>query len=187
MITALVAAAALVAATPTAPAPDVFAIYQTFCVAHRGDLDASVAEAEAQGWQPIPTEMMKALPSDLKDAKARVKFSDSGIAFMFTGRGDFDAEGRPVKADVCMVGAKPADFAALKTSLGGLAHVAPLPTQTTTDQVTYAWTDDESGRHALADVQSASALDALKGRRVTMMFVKSFQDGALLAYAVPTL
>lgn len=187
MIAALAAAALLQGAAPAAAGVDVFATFQALCVAHRGDLDASVTAAEAQGWQPLPTEMLKVLPADLKDPKARVKFSEAGITFMFTGRGQFDAEGHPVKADICMVGARPADYEGLKTALASFVHVAPLASQSAADQIAYAWSDDASGRHALADVQSAAAADALKGRRATMAFVKAFQGGAILAYAVPTL
>ena len=186
MLAALALAAALSGQAAAAPAagPDLFPDWRTLCVQHRGDIKAPIAQADGLGWQVAPPEMMKALPATLQDAQGRYMLDGSGVEFVLTGRGAFPVGGKDVKAEVCMVGGRPADATALIIKAGRLAGVPA--SRSGGDQTVFAYT--EGAQNTALNVQDdAAVLAAVKAGAATVVLVQAFEGGALLAYAVPSL
>lgn len=184
-VAALAAALLGQAAAPPSGGPDLFPDWRTLCVQHRGDIAAPIAQADGLGWQVAPPDMMKALPAPLHDAQGRYMLDGSGVEFVLTGRGDFPVGGKPVKASVCMVGARRVNPTELIIKAGALAGVAA--SRSGGDQTLFAYNETSAGHTALNVQDDAAVLSAVKAGAATVVLVQTFEGGALLAYAVPSL
>ena len=178
--------AAAPAAPASAPAPGLFADFQSFCVAHRGDRAAPIAAAEALGFVPVPDAMLTALPANLTGVQARAKLTAGGAEFVFTGQGDVPAQGSgaPTRANMCFTGAQGADYAAVSAQAAAFATVPAY--QSGAEQTVYAFAETAAGRRPLDPKDEAALRAAVKTGAATVLVVRAISGGALLAYAVPT-
>ena len=176
-------------AIPLAAGPDVFPDFQAMCVAHRGDLDAPIAAADAKGWTTVPEAMIASqLPKGVKNGKVRVKIGDGGIEYVFTGAGEYAAPAvGAIQAKICFLGAQPGDFTGAVTKAAAFARIEPVAK--TEKGVVYAFSDAPDGHKPLNLQDQTTAAAALKSGSTTLMIVQSTQHGAgvQLGYAVPSL
>ena len=188
LLAALAAALQSAAApTPIAAGPDVFADFERLCVAHRGDLQAPIAAADALGWREVPAAILATMPASVKDAQGRAQMGSGGLELVFTGDGDFGQSGAKVHAKACFVAAQPGAYADVTGRAAALAKV-PAAADQAGKQTIYAFTDDGAGHRAVDLKDQAATLAAMKSGAATILMVQSIQGGAgvLLGYAVPT-
>jgi hypothetical protein len=184
LIAALVAAALPPA---TAWADPQFDLFKSFCLDTRGDPTKSLAAADAAGWTPIPTSMIKgfgASGSEILDPAGRMTSTQDGMRMMIVGTAKEIVPRTQRQGAFCAVFLQTGDVAALKAEA---ARYAAVPQDATIvddkDAVAFAWRETPTGHER---VSSKDLKTTAWDQSLTIVIAGSTGPSPIIALAVPT-
>jgi len=176
-------------AASAARAEPAFDAFQKLCLSAKGDRVAALAAADAQGWMPVPKNLLDGFSSrndstgKVTDTDGRLSTDSAGMMFLVVAHADRIAPSVIVPADLCVVGRMPGDANGLKASAS--AYAAVPADQALVDEkgvAGFAWRNDGDRHVALADKDIAAAA---ANRNAFVMVAGGQGQIAMVALAVP--
>lgn len=178
----VIAAAAVLSASPVDAQTDLLGELRTYCVTNGADRDAVLAAADRDGWMPVPAFMMAGLPRGMTEADGRLRTTRQAMTMLFVARGALPLGREAADVDLCAVGAQPQDRRAVAQAAGRFAGVRP---QRRGDMDMYVWAETAQGRRALDSPRDRVFAELMHRGEVRMLFVQGRGAMTMVGYAVP--
>jgi hypothetical protein len=175
----IIGLASLLTATAASAATDgPLQKFQQLCAANNAVAATVIAQADAAGWKPGSTSLAV---GQLTDVSVRMS-PDETNTMLIVGHGQIPADKLVIEADVCFVGAKSDDTAAIVAAVGTWVGVPHDARQSHPGFDFYAYADNDSGRQVIIDPGDEEAKRLIRSGKVKIVIVQATANSIYIGY-----